>query len=32
MARDKQLYWQCHRIENMFGRINGVRRIGTRYD
>ncbi len=29
---DTELYRQRHRIENMFARIKGWRRIATRYD
>jgi transposase len=29
---DKLLYRQRHRIENMFGRLKGWRRVATRYD
>lgn len=29
---DKQLYWQRHKVENLFGRLKDWRRIATRYD
>jgi transposase len=29
---DRALYWQRHRIENMFGRLKDWRRIAMRYD
>lgn len=32
IPHDKELYRQRHRIENMFGRLKGWRRIATRYD
>ena len=32
ISHDKTLYRQRHRIENMFGRLKGWRRIHTRYD
>jgi transposase len=32
IARDRTLYRQHHKIENMFGRLKDWRRIHTRYD
>jgi putative transposase len=32
IPHDKALYWQRHRIENMFGRLKDWRRIAMRYD
>ena len=32
IPHDRTLYRQRHRIENMFGRLKGWRRIATRYD
>ena len=32
MPRDKALYRQRHKIENMFGKLKDWRRIHTRYD
>lgn len=29
---DEQLYRQCHKIENVFARMKGWRRVATRYD
>jgi transposase len=31
-ARDRKLYKQRHRIENLFARLKDWRRIATRYD
>ncbi len=32
IAHDQTLYRQCHKIENMFGKLKDWRRIHTRYD
>ena len=32
IPHDKVLYRQCHKVENMFGKLKDWRRIHTRYD